>query len=185
MPGTRPAFAVSLSPTATYSRTAPEAYGKMDAVKIDLKSFSESYYAKVVTGQLKPVLDTLVTLRKMGKWTRSSTWWCQRSTTAMRNSAAWRNGSKPIWARMSRCTSHSFIPIPVEESAHHAGTHAGARQGDRRRRGPSFRLIGNVPGHPAQNTYCRNVAKCLWSASALRPALCSSARMAPAHSAGI
>ncbi len=46
-----------------------QAYGKMDAVKIDLKSFSDSYYAKVVTGQLKPVLDTLVTLRKMGKWT--------------------------------------------------------------------------------------------------------------------
>jgi pyruvate formate lyase activating enzyme len=46
-----------------------QAYGKMDAVKIDLKSFTESYYEKVVTGQLKPVLDTLVTLRKMGKWT--------------------------------------------------------------------------------------------------------------------
>jgi len=45
------------------------AYGKMDAVKIDLKSFSESYYSKVVTGQLKPVLDSLVTLRKLGKWT--------------------------------------------------------------------------------------------------------------------
>jgi pyruvate formate lyase activating enzyme len=45
------------------------AYGKMDAVKIDLKSFTESYYRKVVTGQLKPVLDSLVTLRKMGKWT--------------------------------------------------------------------------------------------------------------------
>src|ERR1017187_10571478 len=45
-----------------------QAYGKMDAVKIDLKSFSESYYKDVVTGQLKPVLETLVTLRKMGKW---------------------------------------------------------------------------------------------------------------------
>ena len=45
------------------------AYGKMDAVKIDLKSFTESYYHNVVTGQLKPVLDSLVTLRKMGKWT--------------------------------------------------------------------------------------------------------------------
>ncbi|MGO9980700.1 MAG: AmmeMemoRadiSam system radical SAM enzyme, partial [Candidatus Sulfotelmatobacter sp.] len=45
------------------------AYGKMDAVKIDLKSFSESYYRDVVCGELKPVLDSLVTLRKMGKWT--------------------------------------------------------------------------------------------------------------------
>jgi len=34
----------------------------MDAVKIDLKSFSESYYRQVVTGQLKPVLNSLVTL---------------------------------------------------------------------------------------------------------------------------
>src|SRR5579872_5445810 len=39
------------------------AYGRMDAVKIDLKSFSESYYQKIVTGQLKPVLDSIVTLR--------------------------------------------------------------------------------------------------------------------------
>ena len=45
------------------------AYGKMDAVKIDLKSFSESYYKSVVGGRLKPVLESLVTLRKMDKWT--------------------------------------------------------------------------------------------------------------------
>ena len=45
------------------------AYGKMDAVKIDLKAFSESYYKDVVVGELKPVLDCLVTLQKMGKWT--------------------------------------------------------------------------------------------------------------------
>ena len=45
------------------------AYGKMDAVKIDLKAFTESYYQKVVTGELKPVLDSLVRLKKMGKWT--------------------------------------------------------------------------------------------------------------------
>src|ERR1035438_6892378 len=31
-------------------------YGKMDAVKIDLKAFSETYYREVVAGQLKPVL---------------------------------------------------------------------------------------------------------------------------------
>ena len=45
------------------------AYGKMDAVKIDLKAFSESYYKDVVVAELKPVSDSLVTLRKMNKWT--------------------------------------------------------------------------------------------------------------------
>ena len=45
------------------------AYGKMDAVKIDLKAFSDSCYRDVVGGELKPALDCLVTLRKMGKWT--------------------------------------------------------------------------------------------------------------------
>ena len=51
------------------TRTGRASVHLLDAVKIDLKAFTEKYYREVVTGQLKPVLDTLVTLRKMGKWT--------------------------------------------------------------------------------------------------------------------
>ena len=39
------------------------------AVKIDLKAFTEKYYKDVVVGELKPVLDTLVLLKKLDIWT--------------------------------------------------------------------------------------------------------------------
>jgi len=40
----------------------------MDAVKIDLKGFSESFYEKVCFGRLEPVLNTLRILKEEGKW---------------------------------------------------------------------------------------------------------------------
>jgi len=40
----------------------------VDAIKIDLKAFSEKFYKEVVNGELKPVLNTLVAIRKQGTW---------------------------------------------------------------------------------------------------------------------
>ncbi|MBU0579629.1 MAG: AmmeMemoRadiSam system radical SAM enzyme [Candidatus Margulisbacteria bacterium] len=40
----------------------------LDAVNIDLKSFSPNFYRKMCSGQLQPVLDTLVTIKKKGVW---------------------------------------------------------------------------------------------------------------------
>ena len=40
----------------------------MDAIKIDLKAYSQDYYRDVVRGQLQPILDNLITIRKQGKW---------------------------------------------------------------------------------------------------------------------
>ncbi|MBL7075029.1 AmmeMemoRadiSam system radical SAM enzyme [candidate division KSB1 bacterium] len=41
----------------------------LDAVKIDLKAYTEKFYREFVVGGLKPVLDTLVLLKDMGMWT--------------------------------------------------------------------------------------------------------------------
>lgn len=41
----------------------------LHAVKIDLKAFSERFYKELVSGQLRPVLDSLVTLRRENMWT--------------------------------------------------------------------------------------------------------------------
>ena len=81
----------------------------MDAVKIDLKAFSESYYRNVVTGQMKPVLDTLVTLRKMGKWSEIVYLVVPTLNDSDVDFRAWRNGSRPTWAWMCLCTLRSFI----------------------------------------------------------------------------
>ena len=52
--------------TAGYmtDESRPEFYKYMDAANVDLKGFSEEFYAKVTSGHLQPVLDTLVYLKK-------------------------------------------------------------------------------------------------------------------------
>jgi pyruvate formate lyase activating enzyme len=51
--------------TAGYVDPAPRAefFAEMDAVNVDLKAFSESFYKKVCAGSLAPVLETLAWLR--------------------------------------------------------------------------------------------------------------------------
>ncbi|MFH1736093.1 MAG: AmmeMemoRadiSam system radical SAM enzyme, partial [bacterium] len=41
----------------------------LDAVKIDLKAFTQKFYTDLVVGELQPVLDTLKHLVKAGMWT--------------------------------------------------------------------------------------------------------------------
>ncbi len=40
----------------------------MDAADVDLKAFTEDFYARLCGGRLKPVLDTLVILKSQGVW---------------------------------------------------------------------------------------------------------------------
>ncbi len=52
--------------TAGYVCPEPrsELFRSMDAANVDLKAFSDSFYRKVCAGQLQPVLDTLLYLRR-------------------------------------------------------------------------------------------------------------------------
>ena len=57
--------------TAGYMCPEPRAefYAHMDAANVDLKGFTEQFYAKTCSGHLQPVLDTLVYLkRETGVW---------------------------------------------------------------------------------------------------------------------
>ena len=44
---------------------------RVDAIKIDLKAFSEKFYKEVVNGELKPVLNALVDHPQVGHLERS------------------------------------------------------------------------------------------------------------------
>ena len=138
------------------------AYGKMDAVKIDLKAFSESYYAKVVTGQLKPVLDSLVTLRKMGKWTEIVYLvvpTLNDDDAEFRGLAAWIKANLGCDVPLHFTQFHPeyllknlpITPVPTLERARQIAMAEGLH----------YVYIGNVPGHPAQNTYCPQCGKML------------------------
>ena len=137
-----------------------QAYGKMDAVKIDLKSFSESFYAKVVTGQLKPVLDTLVTLRAMGKWTEIVYLvvpTLNDSDAEFRGLAQWIKANLGPDVPLHFTQFHpeyllKHLPVTPVSTLERAKAIADAE-------GLHFVYIGNVPGHPAQNTYCPQCRK--------------------------
>jgi pyruvate formate lyase activating enzyme len=131
------------------------AYGKMDAVKIDLKAFSESYYKDVVVGELKPVLDALVTLRKMGKWTEIVYLvvpTLNDSDSEFRGLARWIKTNLGMDVPIHFTQFHpeyllKNLPITPVPTLERAKAIAGAE-------GLHYVYIGNVPGHPAENTYC-------------------------------
>ncbi|MGA2673914.1 MAG: AmmeMemoRadiSam system radical SAM enzyme [Terracidiphilus sp.] len=131
------------------------AYGKMDAVKIDLKSFSESYYRDVVTGQLKPVLESLVTLKNMGKWTEIVYLvvpGLNDGDAEFRVLATWikTNLGEDVPLHFTQFHPEYLLknlpitPVPTLERAKAIADAEGLH----------YVYIGNVPGHPAQNTYC-------------------------------
>jgi pyruvate formate lyase activating enzyme len=131
------------------------AYGKMDAVKIDLKSFSESYYKEVVNGELKPVLDALVTLRKMAKWTEIVYLVVPAlndSDNEFRGLARWIKANLGVDVPLHFTQFHpeyllKNLPITPVPTLDRAKAIADAE-------GLQYVYIGNVPGHPAENTYC-------------------------------
>jgi pyruvate formate lyase activating enzyme len=131
------------------------AYGKMDAVKIDLKAFTESYYRDVVVGELKPVLETLVALRKMGKWTEIVYLvvpTLNDSDAEFQALARWMKTNLGVDVPVHFTQFHSeyllknlpITPVPTLERAKAIADAEGLH----------YVYIGNVPGHPAQNTYC-------------------------------
>ena len=131
------------------------AYGKMDAVKIDLKAFTESYYRDVVTGQLKPVLDSLVTLRKMDKWTEIVYLvvpTLNDDDAEFLGLARWIKTNLGLDVPLHFTQFHPeyllknlpITPVPTLERAKAIADAEGLH----------YVYIGNVPGHPAQNTYC-------------------------------
>jgi pyruvate formate lyase activating enzyme len=131
------------------------AYGKMDAVKIDLKAFSESYYKDVVVAELKPVLDSLVTLRKMNKWTEIVYLVVPAmndSDAEFRGLASWIKTNLGVDVPVHFTQFHPeyllknlpITPVPTLERAKAIADAEGLH----------YVYIGNVPGHPAQNTYC-------------------------------
>src|ERR1035441_5175400 len=127
----------------------------VDAVKIDLKSYSEKFYKEIVNGELKHVLETLVTLRKTGVWNEIV---ClviptlNDSDTEFQGLARWVKSELGPDVPLHFSQFHpeyllkNLPPTPVE-TLERAKAIADAE-------GLHYVYIGNVPGHPAESTYC-------------------------------
>jgi pyruvate formate lyase activating enzyme len=130
-------------------------FGKMDAVKIDLKAFSDAFYRDVVQGQLKPVLTSLVTLRKLGKWIEIVYLLVPALNDGdeeLRGLAQWIKANLGVDVPLHFSQFHpdyllKSLPITPVSTLERAKAIADAE-------GLRYVYIGNVPGHTAQNTRC-------------------------------
>ena len=127
----------------------------LDGANIDLKSFSEDTYAMLNAGQLKPVLDTLLILKDEGVWLEITnlivpTW--TDDMKMIREMCRWlvKNGFSDAPLHFSRFTPmyklNRLLPTPI-------GTLNQART-IALDEGIKYVYVGNVPGHPAQDTVC-------------------------------
>jgi pyruvate formate lyase activating enzyme len=132
----------------------------VEAIKVDLKSFNQSFYTDYVRGELKPVLETIKQIAQ------SKTWLeivylvipsLNDNPQEIREMCRWlKNEIGPDYPlHFSRFHPMYLIknlpPTPVStlealrEVALTEGIH--------------YVYVGNVPGHPGENTYCPNCGK--------------------------
>ena len=141
----------------------PEAIGVirpyLDAANVDLKSFSDQYYRKVVGATLKPVLETILLLKALGIWVEVTTLVVpgrNDSPDEMRAIARFLSrevGRDTPWhiSRFFPAYKMSDLP-PTDISTLHEARLIGLEEG------LDFVYIGNVPGAQEQNTYCPGCA---------------------------
>jgi len=128
---------------------------QLDAVKVDLKAIREEYYRGYVDGELKPVLAALEQIRKSGVWleivylvipTLNDT------DAEFRDLARWVKTSLgsdvPVhFTRFHPQYLLKHLPPTPENTLQRAYDTAKAE-------GLEYVYLGNLPGHPAESTYC-------------------------------
>jgi len=128
---------------------------RADAIKIDLKSFSPDYYRNVVNGQLQPILDSLLTIRKQGRWLEIvylTVPTLNDHDNEIRDMSRWIKSELGPDVPLHFTRFHPLYllknlpptPVPTLERIKAVADAEGLH----------YVYIGNVPGHPAENTYC-------------------------------
>lgn len=132
------------------------------AANVDLKSFNENFYKKLVGAKLTPVLDTLKLMKKLKIWIEVTTLVIpgeNDSTEELTEIASFIKdelGIETPW-HISRfypqylLTDHPATPVSTLEKAREIGLAQGLR----------YVYLGNVPGTDAENTYCYHCKKLL------------------------
>ena len=134
--------------------------GHLDAANIDLKCFDEGIYGRLAEGKLAPVLQTLKILKEQGVWLEITNLvipsWTDNQDM-IKKMCDWlaANGLSDCPVHFTRftplykLTQLPYTPVSTLEKARDTALIAGLR----------YPYIGNVPGHPAENTYCHRCKK--------------------------
>ncbi len=134
----------------------------LSAVKVDLKSFSNSFYEKIVGGKLKPVLRSIEIIKKSEVWLEIVYLvipTLNDSPKEIKALSKWllKNIGDSVPIHFSRFYPQykmkNLPPTPVKtlETAYSIAKEEGLK----------FVYIGNVFGHKYESTYCPNCGKTL------------------------
>ena len=134
----------------------------LDAANIDLKSFREEYYQKLCGASLPPVLRSLKILKEEGVWLEVTNLvlpGLNDGPEEIRELCLWikDNLGKETPLHFSRfhpsyqMRNLPSTPTKTMEKAREIALEVGLH----------YVYIGNIPGHPAENTYCPNCKKTL------------------------
>ena len=127
----------------------------LDAVKIDLKGFSEKFYEEVCSATLKPVLESLITVRKEKIWLEIVNLVVPRLNDDLKmidEMCLWIKENLGVDTPLHltrffpnyKLTHLSPTPVSALESAYEIAKKNGLR----------YVYIGNVPGHIYNSTFC-------------------------------
>jgi len=128
---------------------------QLSGVKIDLKAYTEKFYNETCSGELKPVLNTLEQLKRLGLWFEIVV-----LIVPTLNDSEEEIGQMCAWIAETLGTH-----IPVHFSRYHPTYKiqnlppTPTRTLDQahkiaKGKGLEYVYLGNVPGHPAESTYC-------------------------------
>jgi pyruvate formate lyase activating enzyme len=134
----------------------------VDAIKIDLKGYDTGFYRKVCSAELAPVLSAIETVLQAGihlELVNLVVPSLNDNPDELRALARWvaRDLSPDVPLHFSRFLPQyklaNLPPTPVEslDQAHQIAGEEGVR----------FVYVGNVPGHPANNTYCPSCGRAI------------------------
>ena len=127
----------------------------LDAVKIDLKGFTEEFYEDVIYGELAPVLDALEIIYREGTWLEIVNLvvpTLNDDPVDIQRMCEWISGNLgpevPLhfsrFHPMYRLTDLPPTPVEMLEMAYEVAKDTGLK----------YVYIGNIPGHPCNSTYC-------------------------------
>jgi pyruvate formate lyase activating enzyme len=148
--------------TAGYIEREPliELCEEVPAIKVDLKSMRDNFYREICAGALKPVLDAITLIKNRGVWLEIVYLvipTLNDSDREIRDLARWvrTNVGRDVPLHFSRFFPtyrlKNLPPTPYEtlDRCHKIA----------RAEGLHYVYVGNVPGHPAQNTICPRCGK--------------------------
>jgi pyruvate formate lyase activating enzyme len=132
----------------------------VDAIKVDVKSFSQEFYTDYVRGELKPVLEAVKIIAKSPIWLEIVYLvipTLNDSDEEIKRLSQWIiteiGPDVPLhFSRFQPMYLLKNLPPTPRSTLENARTIA-------RKEGINYVYIGNIPGHEAENTYCPNCNK--------------------------